>query len=183
MTQLPLNGATLGFEETLWSMADQMRGHMDPAEYKHVVLGLIFLKYISDAFSEHRQRLQAWTADPEHEYYVRDERVRYQVWEDRDEYLAENVFWVPPEARWQRLQDSAKQPNIGELIDQAMIAIEDNNPSLKGVLSKDYARPTLNKQRLGELIDLIGTIGLGDAQSRSTGSPISRMALPGSDTV
>jgi type I restriction enzyme M protein len=167
MTQLPLNGATLGFEETLWSMADQMRGHMDPAEYKHVVLGLIFLKYISDAFAEHHERLQAWTADPEHEYYVRDERVRYQVWEDRDEYLAENVFWVPPEARWQRLQDNAKQPNIGELIDQAMIAIEDNNPSLKGVLSKDYARPTLNKQRLGELIDLIGTIGLGDAQSRS----------------
>ena len=167
MTQLPLNGATLGFEETLWSMADQMRGHMDPGEYKHVVLGLIFLKYISDAFAEHQERLQAWTTDPEHEYYVRDERVRYQVWEDRDEYLAGNVFWVPREARWQRLQDNAKQPNIGELIDDAMVAIEDNNPSLKGVLAKDYARPTLNKQRLGELIDLIGTIGLGDAQSRS----------------
>ena len=167
MTQLPLNGATLGFEEKLWSMADQMRGHMDPAEYKHVVLGLIFLKYISDAFTEHHEQLQLWTADPEHEYYVREERVRYQVWEDRDEYLADNVFWVPQEARWQRLQDNAKQPNIGELIDGAMVAIEDNNPSLKGVLAKDYARPTLNKQRLGELIDLIGTIGLGDQQSRS----------------
>ena len=152
MTRLPLNGATLGFEETLWDMADQMRGHMDPAEYKHVALGLIFLKYISDAFQEQYDRLKEEDyADPE----------------DRDEYLAKSVFWVPKEARWQRLQDNAKQPNIGELIDEAMVAIEDNNPSLKGVLAKDYARPALNKQRLGELIDLIGTIGLGDAQSQS----------------
>jgi type I restriction enzyme M protein len=99
MTQLPLNRATLGLEDTLWDMADQMRGHMDPAEYKHVVLGLIFLKYISDAFAEHQERLRAWTADPEHEYYVRDPGVRYRVTEDRDEYLAENVFWVPPKGR------------------------------------------------------------------------------------
>jgi type I restriction enzyme M protein len=114
MTQLPLNGATLGFEEALWSMADQMRGHMDPAECKHVVVSLISLKYILDAFAEHRERLQAWTGDPEHGYHVRDERVRYQVREDRDEYLAENVSRVPPEAHRQRLQDNAKQPNIGD---------------------------------------------------------------------
>ena len=152
MTQLPLNGATLGFESTLWDAADQMRGHMDPSEYKHVVLGLIFLKYISDTFQEIYDQLSTQDyADPE----------------DRDEYLAQNAFWVPKDARWQVLQDNAKQPQIGQLIDDAMVAIEDDNPSLKGVLAKDYARPTLNKQRLGELIDLIGTIGLGDADSRS----------------
>jgi type I restriction enzyme M protein len=161
------NGATLGFEETLWATADQLRGHMDAAEYKHVVLGLIFLKYISDAFAEHYEQLQLWTADPESEYYIRDPGVRYQVWEDRDEYLAENIFWVPKEARWAHIQANAKQPTIGQIIDDAMTAIENDNPSLKGVLPKDYAQPTLNKQRLGELIDLVGTIGLGDAESRS----------------
>jgi type I restriction enzyme M protein len=161
------NGATLGFEETLWAAADQLRGHMDAAEYKNVVLGLIFLKYISDAFGEHYEQLQLWTADPGHEYYVRDAGVRYQVWEDRDEYLAENIFWVPTKARWGHIQDNAKRPEIGQIIDEAMVAIEEDNPSLKGVLPKDYARPTLNKQRLGELIDLIGTIGLGDRESRS----------------
>ena len=102
MTQLALNGATLGFEETLWAAADQMRGHMDPAEYKHVVLGLVFLKYISDSFSERYEQIRLWTADPEHDYYVRDPGVRYQVMEDRDEYRAENIFWVPAKARWPR---------------------------------------------------------------------------------
>jgi type I restriction enzyme M protein len=161
------NGATLGFEETLWAAADQMRGHMDAAEYKHVVLGLIFLKYISDAFNEHYEQLSLWTADPSSDYYLQEPRARYRVLEDRDEYLAENVFWVPKKARWQYLQDHAKQPTIGQIIDDAMVAIEKANPTLKGVLSKDYARPTLNKQRLGELVDLVGTIGLGDAESRS----------------
>jgi type I restriction enzyme M protein len=148
------NGANLGFEEKLWAAADRMRGHMDPAEYKHVALGLIFLKYISDAFQERYEQLKsevAEGADPE----------------DRDEYLAENVFWVPPAARWSYLQANAKQPEIGKLVDDAMIAIESENPSLKGVLPKDYARPSLDKQRLGELIDLIGTIGLGYRDSRS----------------
>jgi type I restriction enzyme M protein len=161
------NSATLGFEETLWATADQLRGHMDAAEYKHVVLGLTFLKYISDAFTEHYEQLSLWMADPKSDYYLKDPGVRYQVLEDRDEYLAENIFWVPKEARWQYLQDNAKQPTIGQIIDDAMVAIERDNPSLKGVLPKDYARPTLNKQRLGELIDLIGTIGLGDEESRS----------------
>ncbi len=161
------NGANLGFEEKLWAAADKLRGHMDAAEYKHVVLGLIFLKYISDAFEEHYQWLLKEAASPRSEYYVRDEQARYEVAEDRDEYTAENIFWVPKEARWSYLQANTKQPTIGKLIDEAMVAIEKENPRLKGVLSKDYARPTLDKQRLGELIDLIGTIGLGDAQSRS----------------
>ena len=161
------NGANLGFEETLWAAADKLRGHMDAAEYKHVVLGLIFLKYISDAFEERHQQLTLWTADPASDWYVREPAARYQVVEDRDEYLAENIFWVPPEARWSTLQAQAKQPAIGKLLDEAMDAIERENPSLKSVLPRSYARPDLDKQRLGELIDLIGTIGLGDAASRS----------------
>jgi type I restriction enzyme M protein len=147
--------ANLGFEDTLWSAADKMRGHMDPAEYKHVALGLIFLKYISDAFQER------------HEQLIAESRETYASPEDRDEYLADNLFWVPQEAQWSYLQANARQPTIGTLLDEAMEAIERENPSLKGVLPKDYARPTLDKQRLGELIDLIGTIGLGDAASRS----------------
>jgi len=146
------NGANLGFEEKLWAAADKLRGHMDAAEYKHVVLGLIFLKYISDAFTERYDEVKKDKhADPE----------------DRDEYTAENVFWVPKIARWDKLQAAAKQPTIGKLLDDAMLAIEKENPTLKGVLPTDYARPTLDKHRLGELIDLIGTIGLGNSESRS----------------
>jgi len=153
-TKSATNGANLGFETTLWLAADKLRGHMDAAEYKHVVLGLMFLKYISDAFDEQHTRLLTQVtdgADPE----------------DPDEYRAENVFWVPTEARWHHLQASAKQSTIGRLLDDAMTAIERDNPILKGVLPKDYARPTLDKRRLGELIDLIGTIGLGNKESRS----------------
>lgn len=150
------NGANLGFEAKLWAAADKLRGHMDAAEYKHVVLGLIFLKYISDAFEEKhsellRQKAKDKGIDPE----------------DRDEYLAENIFWVPKQARWSFIQGKAKQTDIGKVIDDAMTEIEKKNPQLKGVLSKDYARPALDKQRLGELIDLIGTIGLGDRENRS----------------
>jgi len=161
------NGANLGFEEKMWQAADKLRGHMDSAEYKHVVLGLVFLKYISDAFRERYEQLSLWTSDPSSDYYIKEPKERYEVSEDRDEYKAENVFWVPKEARWPYLQANAKQPTIGKLIDDAMDAIERDNPSLKGVLPKDYARPTLDKQRLGELIDLIGTISLGDKASRS----------------
>ena len=146
------NGATLGFEATLWKAADKLRGHMDAAEYKHVVLGLIFLKYISDAFEE----LHAKLAPDD----LADE-------EDPNEYLAQRVFWVPPDARWGKLQDAARQPEIGALLDAAMEAIERDNPRLKGVLPKDYARPTLDKTMLGELIDLVGTIGLGGEEARS----------------
>ncbi len=131
------NGANLGFENQLWSAADKLRGHMDASEYKHVVLGLIFLKYISDAFQAKYKQLEA-TKDTE-----------YTDPEDRDEYSAGNIFWVPKEARWAKLQASAKQPTIGKLVDDAMVAIEKENPKLKGVLPKDYARPSLDKHRLG----------------------------------
>jgi len=145
-------GSALGFEATLWATADKLRGNLDAAEYKHVVLGLIFLKYISDAFEERHAQLAAEKgADPE----------------DRDEYLADNIFWVPASARWSYLQGRAKLPSIGTDLDKAMEAIERDNPSLKGVLPKDYARPHLDKQNLGGVIDLVSTIGLGDRESRS----------------
>lgn len=135
-------------EKTLWAAADKMRSNMDAAEYKHVVLGLIFLKYISDAFNS----LYAQLKEGKGEFDGADP-------EDADEYLAKNIFFVPEKARWQYLQDRAKQPEIGKWIDDAMDAIERINPPLKGVLPKIYADPDLNKVRLGELIDLIGTIG------------------------
>jgi type I restriction enzyme M protein len=161
------NGANLGFEEKLWQTADKLRGHMDAAEYKHVVLGLIFLKYISDAFEEHHSSLEQQATDPHSDWYIRERQQRYDFLEDRDSYASENIFWVPKEARWSHLQANARQPIIGQLIDAAMVAIEKDNASLHGVLSKDYGRQQLNKQLLGELIDLIGTIGLGDKESRS----------------
>ncbi len=122
------NGGNLGFEEKLWQAADKMRGHMDPAEYKHVVLGLIFLKYISDAFEERRRQLETLVSEPSSEYYVQEQQARYGVVEDRDEYLSENIFWVPKESRWSYLQNNAKQPAIGKLIDNAMVAIEKEKP-------------------------------------------------------
>src|SRR3990170_3377826 len=147
-------GANLGFEAKLWAAADALRNNMDAAEYKHVVLGLIFLKYISDAFESKHAELEAQRdkgADPE----------------DPDEYRAVNIFWVPKKARWANLKKMAKQATIGKVVDDAMLAIERDNPSLKGVLPKDYAHPRLDKQRLGQLVDLIGNIGLGDKANRS----------------
>lgn len=146
------NGADLGFEAKLFLTADKLRGNMEPSDYKHVVLGLIFLKYISDSFEAKYQALVA--EDP-------------AFAEDRDEYLAENVFWVPKEARWSTLQANAKQPMIGTMIDDAMRAIEKDNESLKGVLPKDYARPALDKVMLGELIDLISGITLREGADSS----------------
>ena len=155
------NGSTanLGFESKLWLSADKLRNNMDAAEYKHVVLGLIFLKYISDTFEEHRSKLLKGDG----EYAGADP-------EDPDEYKAENVFWVPSDARWSHLQNNAKQPTIGKIVDDAMVAIERDNPRLKGVLQKDYARAALDKQRLGELIDLIATIQLTAASEGETNS-------------
>ncbi len=141
--------ATIGFEAKLWLAADKLRNNMDAAEYKHVVLGLIFLKYISDTFEEMHAKLVEGKGD-----------FAGANPEDQDEYKAENVFWVPPAARWNYLQNSAKQATIGKVVDDAMVALERDNPRLKGVLPKDYARPGLDKHRLGELIDLIGTISL-----------------------
>lgn len=135
----------IGFEETLWKAADKLRGSMDSGEYKHVVLGLIFMKYISDKFETKYNELV-------------EEGDGFE--EDRDEYEAENIFWVPKEARWDYIKDNAKDPKIGQYIDDGMILIEKENPTLKGVLDKRYARPELDKRRLGELIDLISTIKL-----------------------
>ncbi|MDR0771270.1 MAG: type I restriction-modification system subunit M [Burkholderiales bacterium] len=145
MAQYDDNGGNLGFEAKLFQAADKLRGNMEPSDYKHVALGLIFLKYISDAFEARHTQLLA--EDP-------------AAAEDKDEYLADNIFWVPKEARWSHLQANAKQSSIGALIDDAMRAIEKDNESLKGVLPKDYARPALNKVMLGELIDLISGIAL-----------------------
>lgn len=150
------SSANIGFEAKLWLAADKLRNNMDAAEYKHVVLGLIFLKYISDSFEEHRAKLVAGEGD----YEGADP-------EDKDEYVAANVFWVPKEARWAYLQSRAKQPSIGKDVDEAMVALERDNPRLKGALNKSYGRPDLDKHRLGELIDLIGSIQLSDVASRS----------------
>jgi type I restriction enzyme M protein len=141
-------------EATLWAAADKLRNNMDAAEYKHVVLGLIFLKYISDAFLERYKALEAEKsqgADPE----------------DKDEYRGEGIFWVPKEARWPSLQAKAKQATIGKAIDDAMVAIERDNPSLKGALPKVYAKPDLDKQRLGELVDIFSNLGLGTSENKS----------------
>ncbi len=141
----------LDYEDKLWQSADKLRNNMDAAEYKHVVLGLLFLKYISDAFEEEYQRLsQDEWADPE----------------DPDEYLANNIFWVPKEARWSTIKKQSKKPEIGQIIDNAMIAIERENKALKGVLPKDYARPELDKTRLGEIVDLFSSIEVGDSKSQ-----------------
>jgi len=148
------NGSNNNLEKTLWATADKLRNNMDAAEYKHVVLGLIFLKYISDSFKEVYEELKndpSGLSDPE----------------DIDEYLSRNVFWVPSKARWDYLLDNAKKPEIGILVDEAMEAVEKGNPSLLGVLPKNYARPALDKQRLGELIDLIGNVGLIDRENKS----------------
>ena len=142
-----------GFEAKLWQTADALRNNMDAAEYKHVVLGLIFLKYTSDAFEAKHAELvadRAAGADPE----------------DPDEYRAASIFWVPREARWQHLKASAPQPTIGTLVDDAMTAIERDNPTLKGVLPKDYARPGLDKARLGQLINFVSDIALGAPADR-----------------
>lgn len=146
----------LGFEADLFKTADKLRGNMEPSDYKHVALGLIFLKYISDAFEAKHKALLAEDADH-----------GQSAAEDKDEYLADNVFWVPKEARWSHLQANAKLPSIGTLIDDAMRAIEKDNESLKGVLPKDYARPALNKVMLGELIDLISGIALNEEGDKS----------------
>jgi type I restriction enzyme M protein len=148
------NAANVGFETKLWAAADALRNNMDAAEYKHVILGLVFLKYISDAFEAKHAELQAQRsqgADPE----------------DPDEYRAASIFWVPKEARWAHLKSSAPQPTIGKTVDDAMAAIERDNPSLKGVLPKDYARPGLDKERLGQLVNLVSGIALGAPTERA----------------
>ena len=150
------NGNNERLEQKLWKTADKLRKNIDAAEYKHVVLGLIFLKYISDSFEDLYRKLKAG----EDEYAGADP-------EDKDEYGAENVFFVPEKARWSYIQSKAKQPNVGKLIDDAMDLIEADNPTLKGILPKTYGRSNLDPQTLGGLIDTIGTIALGDEIAKS----------------
>ena len=154
-------------KKTLWAAADKLRANMDAAEYKHLVLGLIFVKYVSDTFQARRAELTARFADPADEYFLADtapaqlaELIGEEL-EDRDYYRADNVFWVPEAARWEQLRSAAKQPDIGKRIDEALSLIELENPKLKGILDKRYARAQLPDGKLGELVDLVSTIGFG----------------------
>ena len=154
-------------KKTLWATADKLRANMDAAEYKHLVLGLIFLKYVSDTFTARQAEIKARLRDPEDEYYYGDaaeEDIAAEL-EDRDYYTSANVFWVPEAARWEALRASARSPEIGKLIDNALTLIEVENPRLKGILDKRYARAQLPDGKLGELVDLVSTIGFGEDAS------------------
>lgn len=144
-------------KQKLWKTADQLRSNMDAAEYKHVVLGLIFLKYISDSFSALRKKMQ------EDDYYKNN--PQYMDEDMRDYCTEHNAFWVPNGARWEFLRDNAPQPNIGKLIDDAMLSIEKENPKLKNILNKNYARLSLPQGRLADLINTISTIGFENGQT------------------
>ncbi|MEG0826070.1 MAG: type I restriction-modification system subunit M N-terminal domain-containing protein, partial [Bacilli bacterium] len=146
-----INSTTLGYEDKLWQAADKLRGSMDAGEYKHVVLGLIFLKYVSDAFDTKFLELK---------------EDKYADEEDQDEYTSENIFWVPKEARWEYIKQYANSPEIGKVIDIAMEEIEKSNTSLKGVLNKNYARPELDKTRLGELVTLFTNLDMGTNKAK-----------------
>jgi type I restriction enzyme M protein len=154
-------------KRTLWAAADKLRSNMDAAEYKHIVLGLIFLKYVSDSFAEHRAELERRFADEMDEYFIIDKRLRLQDLEERDYYTAANVFWVPESARWERIREQAKQPTVGKIIDDALIEIENENPRLKGILDKRFARTQLEPGKLGELVDLISKIGFASNSHRA----------------
>lgn len=154
-------------KKTLWAAADKLRANMDAAEYKHLVLGLIFLKYISDTFAARRAELTRRFADELDDYFLHDSDAELlaEELEDRDYYKASNVFWVPEAARWESLRSAAKQVEIGKRIDEALTLIEVENPKLKGILDKRYARAQLPDGKLGELVDLVSTIGFGDNPS------------------
>ena len=149
-------------KKTLWAAADKLRSSMDAAEYKHIVLGLIFLKYISDAFDERRSQLQAAFANPDHELHLPDAADHAEALEERDYYTMVNTFWVPAQARWEAIRAQAKQADIGVRIDAALEAIEADNKTLKGILDKRFGRTQLEPGKLGELVDLISTIGFGE---------------------
>jgi type I restriction enzyme M protein len=158
---MTVGNGPLGFEDVLWKAADKLRGSMDASEYKHVTLGLVFLKYVSDAFTERRDTLVLELQD---QNFSKSDTAR--LLDNRDEYMAEGIFWLPPIARWSEIQAAAKQPGIGKRIDDAMDAIEAENPSLRGVLPKIFSRSALDPRRLGELIDLISGLGLGTEENR-----------------
>ena len=162
-------------EQRLWDAADALRGNQEPSEYKHVVLGLVFLKYISDRFDERRHAIEIALANPDYEDYIPNPDRRAHYLDDRDEYTSHNAFWVPPLARWSYLQGIAKTPQIGQQIDQAMDLVEKENPSIKGVLPRNYARQGLDKGRLGQLIDLIGSIGFTESDDHGSDDVLGRV--------
>ena len=156
------------FKQTLWKAADKLRAQMDAAEYKHILLGLIFLKYISDTFVKQQNKIREMVSDANSDYFISEEPAEYaEELEERDYYTQDNVFWVPQEARWEALRAKAKQPDIGSMIDNAMSAIENENNSLRGKLDKRFGRAQLGQGVLGELIDLISTIGFAEKYNSS----------------
>ena len=165
-------GNEMSLEQTLWETAESMRakGNQEASEYKHVVLGLVFLKYVSDKFYERRQELTQELMDEG----IDDDQLPSFL-EDRDEYSGKNVFWIPDGARWEQLQAKAKLPGIGQAIDEAMRLIERENPTLMGVLPRNYGREDLKDEMLGELIDLIGSIGFGSDADHGTDDVLGRV--------
>lgn len=162
-------------EQRLWEAADELRGNQEPSEYKHVVLGLVFLKYISDAFVSRRDELKSELCNEESADYIPNAERRTKFLELREEYTGHNVFWVPEEARWDYLQSKAKLPEIGQLIDRAMDLIEKENPSIRGVLPRNYGREELDKTRLGSLVDLIGSIGFAETDDHGSDDVLGRV--------
>lgn len=157
----------LNFKEALWKAADALRAQMDAAEYKHIVLGLIFLKYISDSFEEQKEKIKKIVSDKKSDLFIsEDPEVYKKELEDRDYYTQDNVFWVPPKSRWEKLVSQGKQPNIGELIDKALLDIENENKSLRGLLDKRYGQSKLAEGTLGKIIDLISKIGFSEKQKK-----------------
>ncbi len=162
-------------EQRLWEAADALRGNQEPSEYKHVVLGLVFLKYISDRFEERRQAIETALGNPDSPDYIPSETRRQAFLEDRDEYTSHNVFWVPADARWETIQARAKLPSIGQDIDAAMDLIEKENRSIRGVLPRNYGREGLDKGRLGQLVDLIGSIGFTETDDHGSDDVLGRV--------
>ena len=166
---------TRTLEQKLWESADALRGNQEPSEYKHIVLGLVFLKYVSDRFEARRAEVERSLSDPESSGYIPNEERRVQFLEDRDEYTSHNVFWVPADARWGYIQDRAKLPSVGRDIDAAMDIIEKENPSIRGVLPRNYGREGLDKARLGKLVDVIGSIGFTETDDHGSDDVLGRV--------
>ncbi|MEV5360846.1 class I SAM-dependent DNA methyltransferase [Micrococcus luteus] len=166
---------TKTLEQRLWDAADALRGNQEPSEYKHVVLGLVFLKYISDRFEERRRAIEASLSDPDSDEYIPKPERRAHFLEDRDEYISQNVFWVHADARWEFVQGRAKLPSIGQDIDTAMDLVEKENPSIRGVLPRNYGREGLDKGRLGQLVDLIGSIGFTETDDHGSDDVLGRV--------
>ena len=157
----------IDFKETLWKSADKLRNKMDAAEYKHIVLGLIFLKYISDKFYAQRIKTSKLLTNPKSDFFINDPKNLEKELEDRDYYTKDNVFWVPPKSRWEKLRAQAKQSNIGSIIDKAMVEIENENKFLRGKLDRRFGKSTLDDAKLGSLIDLISKIGFSNEDNEN----------------